>query len=70
MIDLDNRNSRICLYCARHQGEEFKVRPLGISYLASFLLHKGLRSPKRICELLMTSMRPLISIQTFLVLVA
>lgn len=32
---------KVCLYCARYKGEEFNVRPLGISYLASYLLDKG-----------------------------
>lgn len=34
-------NPRVCLYCARYQDEKFNVRPLGISYLASFLIDRG-----------------------------
>ncbi len=33
---------KVCLYCARYHDEAFKVRPLGISYLASYLLQKGI----------------------------
>lgn len=33
---------RVCLYCARYKGEEFNVRLLGVSYLAAYLLQKGI----------------------------
>jgi len=31
-------NIKICLYCARFESESFKVAPLGIGYLASYLI--------------------------------
>ncbi len=37
-----NKNLKVCLYCARYKNEKFNVRPLGISYLASYLLQKGI----------------------------
>jgi radical SAM superfamily enzyme YgiQ (UPF0313 family) len=33
---------KVCLYCSRYKDDKFKFRPLGISYLASYLLNKGL----------------------------
>lgn len=32
---------RICFYCARYTGEQMKTEPLGIGYLAAYLLHHG-----------------------------
>lgn len=33
---------KICLYCARYQDESFKVAPLGIGYLYSYLVSQGI----------------------------
>lgn len=45
MPEKNNKKSiasiKVCLYCSRYKDEKFKVRPLGISYLASYLLDKG-----------------------------
>jgi radical SAM superfamily enzyme YgiQ (UPF0313 family) len=40
--EINSRGLKICLYCARNKSETFKVRPLGISYLASFLVSRGI----------------------------
>lgn len=37
-----NDELKVCLYCARYKDEKFNVRPLGISYLASYLLENGI----------------------------
>ncbi len=37
--------SRVCLYCARYPGEPFLVPPLGIGYLASYLVESGTCRP-------------------------
>lgn len=42
MIASFDKSLKVCLYCSRYEGEQFNVRPLGISYLASYLLHKGI----------------------------
>lgn len=33
--------SRICFYCSRKPGETFKVAPLGVAYIASYLISHG-----------------------------
>lgn len=33
---------KVCLYCARYPEEPFKVAPLGVGYLYSFLVSKGI----------------------------
>lgn len=33
---------KVCLYCARFPSESFRIAPLGLGYMASFLLTKGL----------------------------
>jgi len=33
---------RVCLYCARDPSEPFKVAPLGIGYIGSYLISQGL----------------------------
>jgi len=33
---------KVCLYCARKTGEVIKTRPLGVAYLASFLLNENI----------------------------
>lgn len=33
--------TRVCLYCARFESEPLTVTPLGIGYLASYLVHSG-----------------------------
>lgn len=37
--------ARICLYCARFPFDAFRVAPLGIGYIASYLVYKGV-----VCE--------------------
>ena len=39
---------RICLYCARFPSETFGVAPLGIGYIASYLVHKAVVSEQKI----------------------
>ncbi len=39
---------RICLYCARFPSETFGVAPLGIGYIASYLVHKAVVSEQEI----------------------
>nr|MBF0223072.1 polysaccharide pyruvyl transferase family protein [Desulfobulbaceae bacterium] len=42
MITSFTKSLKVCLYYSHYEGEQFNVRPLGISYLAAYLLHKGI----------------------------
>ncbi len=40
--------AKICLYCARFENETFGLEPLGLGYLYSSLVHRGLVAPEDI----------------------
>lgn len=34
------KSIKVCLYCARFESESFKIAPLGLGYLTSYLIHQ------------------------------
>lgn len=40
---------KVCLYCARYDYEPLTIAPLGIGYIASYLVQQGIVSQEQIC---------------------